>query len=132
MSTTMNRDVDAAPVDIETTRETVRLLLGPDDVPEALPAVPTGLDTLTMLLRGQLAVLIPEVEAKASRLPKGSIPRYCALACVGEAAGKLRLGDGGTPAVRVAVARKLARSAKALCDHYDGLDGEAAPEGRKP
>ncbi|ARP73876.1 hypothetical protein LK07_09280 [Streptomyces pluripotens] len=126
----MNHDSATVPVDIETARAIVRLLLGPDDAPELLPPAPSEVGTLTTLLRGQLALLIPEVEAKASRLSKQSIPRYCALACIGEAVRKLRLGDGDTPAVRVAVARKLARSAKALCDHYDKLDGGAASQSK--
>jgi Family of unknown function (DUF6415) len=117
---------DTGLVRIATMRETAALLLGPDDGPEGLPPVPKELDTLTATLRGHLGLLIPEVAAKAGRLPKNSVPRYCALACVGEANRKLRVGDGCTPRVRVAVARKLARSVKALCDHYEKLDGEAS------
>ncbi|MGW1051101.1 DUF6415 family natural product biosynthesis protein [Streptomyces sp. NPDC001118] len=83
-----------------------------------------GFLQLTAMLRGHLELLIPGVEAKARRLPKESVPRYCALACVGEATRKLRLGDGCTPPVRVAVARKLARCVKALCDHYENLRAE--------
>ncbi|MER5548081.1 DUF6415 family natural product biosynthesis protein [Streptomyces sp. NPDC002589] len=112
------------PLDIGTIRETAAILLGPDDAPDVLPPAPCELDTLTAMLRGHLELLIPGVEAKARRLPKESVPRYCALACVGEATRKLRLGDGCTPPVRVAVARKLARCVKALCDHYENLRAE--------
>ncbi|MGW2643474.1 DUF6415 family natural product biosynthesis protein [Streptomyces sp. NPDC001393] len=131
MSTAVKQDNDMGMVDIATMRETAALLLGPDDGPDTLPPVPTELDTLTTMLRGHLAQLIPEVEAKARRLPKNSVRRYCAVACVDEANRKLRVGDGCTPAVRVAVARKLARSLNALCRHYELLDCQA-PTGEQP
>ncbi|MFF1279903.1 DUF6415 family natural product biosynthesis protein [Streptomyces sp. NPDC058299] len=124
MNATTKPGSDTAPVDIATMRETAAKLLGPDDRSEALPPVPEELALFTSMLRGHLALLIPEVQAKAGQLPKDCIPRYCALACVGEAGRKLRVGDGCTPAVRVSVARKLARSVNALCDHYEKLDGE--------
>lgn len=82
------------------------------------------LDTLALTLRGHMQVLIPEVEASAGRQSKDSIPRYCALVCVGEARRKLRLGNGETLPARVAVAQKLARCVIALCDHYENLSGE--------
>ncbi|MFF4039674.1 DUF6415 family natural product biosynthesis protein [Streptomyces sp. NPDC001816] len=112
------------PLDIGTIRETAAILLGPDDAPDAVPPAPGELDTLTAMLRGHMELLIPKVAAKAGRLPRDSVPRYCALACVGEARRKQRLGDGCMPPVRVAVARKLARCVKALCDHYENLDAE--------
>ncbi|MEU7305360.1 DUF6415 family natural product biosynthesis protein [Streptomyces sp. NPDC007206] len=125
MSTAVMQDHDTGPVDIETMRETAALLLGPDDGPDALPPAAAELDVLTAMLRGHLALLIPEVEAKAGRLPKDRVRRYCALACVDEANRKLRVGDGCTPAARVAVARKLARSVNAMCRHYQLLHGQA-------
>ncbi|MER6059854.1 DUF6415 family natural product biosynthesis protein [Streptomyces sp. NPDC001792] len=125
MNTTVHHDTDTDLVDVETMRETAALLLGPDDGPDALPPNPTELHMVTTMLRGHLALLIPEVEARAGRLPKDSAPRYTALACVGEARRKLGVGDGCTPAVRVAVARKLARCLSALCHHYERLDGHA-------
>ncbi|KUL40864.1 DUF6415 family natural product biosynthesis protein [Streptomyces regalis] len=104
------------PVDIETMRATVRRTL--------TEAPPTGqLDTLALTLRGHIELLVPEVEAAAGRQPRDSVPRYCALACVSEARRKLRIGDGSTLPARVAVAQKLARSANALCDHYQNLNG---------
>jgi hypothetical protein len=120
-----------APVDIATMRETAAKLLGPDDGPDALPPAPEELATLTAILRGHLELLIPEVEAKAGRLPKESPARYCARACVGEARRKLGVGDGSTPAVRVSVARKLARCVNALCRHYEELHGQA-PTAEQP
>ncbi len=102
------------PVDIGTMRATARCALT-----ETLSE--DDLDTLTLTLRGHMQLLVPEVEAIAEREPKDSAPRYCARACVAEARRKLRIGDGCTPAVRVAVAQRLARSVNALCDHYENL-----------
>ncbi|MCX4699536.1 DUF6415 family natural product biosynthesis protein [Streptomyces sp. NBC_01373] len=106
-------------MDIATMRQSSRCLLAEDTAPPAGDA----LDTLAVLLRDHIGQLIPEVEAATLGLPKDDIPRACALACVGEARMRLRLGDGDTDAVRLAVAVKLARSVRALCDHYENLDG---------
>ncbi|MFD8391107.1 DUF6415 family natural product biosynthesis protein [Streptomyces sp. NPDC059680] len=131
MSTAVRQDHDTGPASIEAMRETAALLLGPDDGPDAPPPVAAELDALAAMLRGHLALLIPEVEVKAGRLPRDSVRRYCALACVEEANRKLRVGDGCTPAVRVAVARKLARCLNALCRHYEVLDSQV-PAGEQP
>ncbi|NEB14216.1 hypothetical protein G3I32_36235 [Streptomyces coelicoflavus] len=110
----------SCPPDVTVMRETVRLLLAPD---AAVPP-PAELDALTGLLRGHLAVLAPDVAALAARLPEDDVPRYCALACVGEAGGKLRAGPGTGKDAAVRYARKLARSLAALCDHYDSLTAQ--------
>jgi hypothetical protein len=110
-----------APPDIATMRDAVNRLLDPDAVPEALPPAPGELETLTIQLRGHLALLMPEVEQTAQRLPKNDIPRYCALACLGEARGKLRAQPSPTPHGPLAYARRLARVLNALCDHYEQL-----------
>lgn len=107
------------PVDIATMRQSARCLLAEDPAPPADDA----LGVLAVLLRDHIVQLIPEVEAATLRLPQDDIPRACALACVGEARMRLRLGDGDTGAVRLAVAVKLARSVRALCDHHENLDG---------
>ncbi|MFG2120756.1 DUF6415 family natural product biosynthesis protein [Streptomyces sp. NPDC048710] len=124
MSATVESSNATQPVDIATMPSTAAMLLGPDDAPEALLPGPEELDTLTVMLRDHLELLIPEVERQAGQLPKKSTRRYCALACVGEARRKLRLGDGCTPPTRVAVVRKLARCVNALCDHYQNLRAE--------
>jgi hypothetical protein len=100
-------------------RETVQILLDPDAV--ALPPTADELETLTQLVRGHLELLIPEVEQSVRRLKKDSIPRYCALACVGEARGKLRAEPIRRFGVEVGYARRLARTLNALCDHYENL-----------
>jgi hypothetical protein len=108
---------DPAPPDIETMRESARLLLAED---VGLPVL-DDLDALVLALREHIQLLIPEVAKAAAREPKNSIPRYCALACLGEARNKLRLGSDGTLPIRLASARKLARVLNALCDHYENL-----------
>lgn len=95
-----------------------RLLVG-----DAIQPGPDELATLTLALRGHMELLTPEVEQVAEQLPMDDIPRYCALACVGEARGKLRAGQGPGADGGVAYARKLARSLNALCDHYENLNG---------
>jgi hypothetical protein len=112
-----------APPDIETMRDSARILLTEG---AEVPA-PDELDTLTVALRGHIQLLIPEVAAAAAREPKDSIPRYCALACIGEARNKLRLGSDGTPPIRLSAARKLARVLNALCDHHENLSQYPAP-----
>jgi hypothetical protein len=102
-------------------REIVDRLLDPDAAPEALPPAPAELETLTLQLRRHLELLLPEVEETAKRLPRSSIPRYCVLACVGEARERLRTEPTprfGGPAGH---ARRLARTLNALCDHYENL-----------
>lgn len=110
-----------APPDIATMRQAVDQLLDPDAVPEALPPTGDELNTLTLQLRGHLDLLMPEVEAVVQQLPKDDIPRYCALACLGEARGKLRAQPSPTAHGPVAYARRLARVLNALCDHYETL-----------
>ena len=108
---------DPAPPDIAAMRESARILLVED---VALPVL-DELDTLAVTLRGHIQLLVPEVAKAAAREPKNSIPRYCALACLGEARNKLRLGADGTLPIRLSSARKLARVLNALCDHYENL-----------
>ncbi|MEU3842899.1 DUF6415 family natural product biosynthesis protein [Streptomyces sp. NPDC028635] len=115
-----------APLDITTMRETAAQLLGQGDAPELLPPAPGNLETLTALLRGHLELMIPEVEKKAARLPKNSVPRYCALACVGEA--RRKLSEQATPRYggEPGHARRLARVLRALCEHYENTTGATA------
>jgi len=109
------------PPDIETMRDVIDRLLDPDAVPGTLPPVPPELDTLTLQLRGHLALLLPEVEETAKRLPLQSIARYGALVSVTEARERLRAEPtprfGGAPGY----ARRLARTLNALCNHWDAL-----------
>ncbi|MEV2226995.1 DUF6415 family natural product biosynthesis protein [Streptomyces phaeochromogenes] len=105
-------------------REAVNRLLDPDAVPEALPPADDELGTLVLQLRGHLAVIMPDVERTALKLPKNNIPRYCALACIGEARMKLGETLKPGPSAPVAHARRLARVLNALCDHFETLTGD--------
>lgn len=104
--------------DIVTMRATVRRLLAADIEPPA----PDELSTVVLLLRGHINALIPAVEMAARGLPKDDVPRACAMACIGEARMRLRMGDGDNEAVRLAVAVRLARSVNALADHLGNLN----------
>ncbi|MGW1039314.1 DUF6415 family natural product biosynthesis protein [Streptomyces sp. NPDC002547] len=108
---------------VETMRQTAGKLLAPHAAPDALPPTATELETLTLEVRGHLALLMPEVEEAAGRLPSESIPRYCALACIGEARQKLGEQPSPAPGGAAAHARRLARSLNALVDHYESLSG---------
>ena len=73
-----------------------------------------------------MELLAPEVETIAGRPPKNHIPRHRALACVGEARGKLRASPSPGPESEAVYARKLARSLNALCGHWENLHRPAA------
>ncbi|WP_330301585.1 MULTISPECIES: DUF6415 family natural product biosynthesis protein [unclassified Streptomyces] len=108
-----------SPPDIATMRECARhLLAGGTKEPAA-----DELETLTLQLRGHIELLIPEVQTKADRMPEDDIPRYCALACIGEARGKLKVHPRPGRAPGLAHARRLARVVNALCDHHENLIG---------
>lgn len=117
--TTIGAESGASAVDVLVMRQTIALVLPAED------ELPPGLDidTLTTVLRGHMALIVPEVETKALALHKEDIPRYCALACVGEANSKLRARAGRGAYAALVFARKLARSLAALCDHYETLTG---------
>ncbi|MDQ0934769.1 DUF6415 family natural product biosynthesis protein [Streptomyces turgidiscabies] len=110
---------DSRPPNAQVMRASALRLLSQD----AEPPAADELATLTMMLREHMELLIPEVAVIAGRLPEDNIPRYCALACVGEARGKLRVGPGPGAGGDVEYTRKLARSLNALCDHWENLGG---------
>jgi hypothetical protein len=84
---------------------------------EELPS--REVEKLAFCLRSHVGLIVREVEPAALALPDDSVPRICALSCVGEA--RLRLGAelGRSLPALLAQARGLARSARALCDHYE-------------
>lgn len=108
------------PVDVDTMRACVRRLLAEN----AAPVDADEAEMLQLQLRGHIGLLIPEVEKRAAKLPYDSIPRYCALACIGEARRKLQLRSGTAPGQAEALARRLARVVGALCDHYENLSAK--------
>ncbi|MEU9569970.1 DUF6415 family natural product biosynthesis protein [Streptomyces massasporeus] len=79
-------------------------------------------------LHALLVVIVPEVELAALALPEDSVPRACALHCVGDARTRISMDPGRTPAARIAQARRLARSVHVLCDHYENGDHQC-PKG---
>jgi len=79
------------------------------------------LEELQDTFREHIKALIPAVRACAYVLPQRSADRAAALAGIGEAELRLRLGNGDTDCVRGAVAVRLARSVKALCGHYERM-----------
>jgi hypothetical protein len=114
---TMPAAAEHRPLDIETMRASAHRLLTDDAERPSLEDI----ETLTITLRGHLELLAPEVESAALKLPTDSVPRYCALACVGDAHGKLRAAAGPGVSGAVAYALRLARTLSALCDHYESL-----------
>ncbi|MFI9580622.1 DUF6415 family natural product biosynthesis protein [Streptomyces sp. NPDC052236] len=111
-------DADSLPLDRETMRTATARLLAPDAEPPSYDE----LETLRLLYRGNIMLLIPEVEKAAQGLSKDDAPHACAMACIGE--GRIRLGlrpGAGLPA-QIAHAQHLARSVNALLDHLESLE----------
>ncbi|MFI6661529.1 DUF6415 family natural product biosynthesis protein [Streptomyces sp. NPDC050523] len=113
--------LEEAPVDLETMRASVRLLLDPDAAPEALPPTGAQLDALTATLRGHIQLLAPEVQQAARQLTAGSIARHSVLGCVWEANSRLEAEPCRRYGGRVGYARRLARALNALVDHHEQL-----------
>ncbi|NUP65417.1 MAG: hypothetical protein HOW71_24975 [Nonomuraea sp.] len=114
--------LDERPPDLDAMRATARRLLGPDGAPDALPPAADEVNTLTLGMRGQLELLIPDLERAVGGRPT-NIAQYCALACIGEARGKLSVQPRPGYEYAVAYARRLARVLNALADHYERLAG---------
>ncbi|MEU5894522.1 DUF6415 family natural product biosynthesis protein [Streptomyces sp. NPDC047461] len=119
-------DQSRMPPDIATMRAIVDRLLGPDAAPGTLPPAPDEIGTLTLQLRGHLELLLPEVEESAQKLPRASLPRYCALACTGEARERLRTQPAPRYGGPAGHARRLARTLNTLCDHWEALTESTA------
>lgn len=113
-------DRDRLPPDIEMMRVTADRLLDPDAAPGVLPPSAAEVDILIQLMRGQLELLIPDIQRVTGEHPK-NVAHYCALACVGEARERLRLEPGSGRDRAVAYGRRLARVLNALCDHYENI-----------
>ncbi|MGW3650968.1 DUF6415 family natural product biosynthesis protein [Streptomyces sp. NPDC000878] len=114
------------PVDIETMRTSARRLFTPDaEVPSTEEM--EELETLTLTLRGHLALIIPEVErVAAGRGDDDDMPRVCARTAVAESRRKLNIEPRPGPSSHLAYARRLSRSLIALCDHYEQLSSRAS------
>lgn len=114
-------ELEELPPDIAGMRSLTRRLLGEDGQPETLAEV----ETITLQLRGYAQLLIPEVQKRVARRPKDDIPKYCALACIGEAHGKLSITPRPGIHAGSAYGRRLARVVNALADHYENLGAKA-------
>ena len=117
MNATCRPENDALPLDLETMRSTALRFLAEAEQPFA----PGELEIRTLLLRGHAMLLISEVTSAAENLPRDDVPRACALACIGEANMRLKLQAHPGLDTRMAHAQRLARSVRALCDHYESL-----------
>lgn len=115
------------PVDIGTMRTSACTVLAPD---AQAPSAPE-LGTLTLLLTGHLALIIPELERLAAgQGDDDDMPRVCARMTISESRRKLGIAPGPGPSAQLAYARCLSRSLNALCDHYEKLCGACPEAGR--
>jgi hypothetical protein len=121
VSSVAQNDPGVHPVNVKLMRETAALLLDPDGAPEILPPATQDLSVLTDMMRGHLALLVPEVEAAARALGKGSIPRYTALGCVWEARSRMEAEPSTRTGGSAAHARRMARVLVDLCNQYETL-----------
>ncbi|MFJ5306143.1 DUF6415 family natural product biosynthesis protein [Streptomyces sp. NPDC088350] len=107
------------PPDIETMRATAHRAL-------ALAAPPTATDVTLLIeqLRGQVELMVTEVEPLAAQ-HAATMTGALATVCVGEGRRKLAAGADIRPlaSARLAYARRLARVLFALCDHHRNLSG---------
>ena len=103
------------PVDTVTMHATTALVL---DENAELPTA-DELNNLTLLYRGHLMLLIPEVEKAGLGLPEGETVGRGVRAGVAEARSRLDLEAGPTLPARVAHAQRLARSVICLLGHLE-------------
>ncbi|WP_250301148.1 DUF6415 family natural product biosynthesis protein [Streptomyces sp. NBC_01387] len=104
-------------MDLETMRAVADRLLALEEAPST-----DDLLTLVMMLRGFLALLIPEVRALAAGRPVDDVWRAAAQAGIGEARRRLNHTTGHRAPVLLAEAQRLSRSVLALCTHLENLE----------
>ncbi|MFH9005443.1 DUF6415 family natural product biosynthesis protein [Streptomyces afghaniensis] len=109
---------EGVPLDLETMRACANRMLA-DNADKLSPDV---LETLMLQLRGHLVLAVSDVERGVQALPEDSVARVCALFCIGEARLRLSAQPSRTPSARTAHTQRLARSVRALCDHYENDD----------
>ena len=119
------------PFDIETMRASAHILLGPD---AETPSV-QDLETLTLMLKGHLALIVPEVGRAASARDGDDTfgradARVDARMAVVATRNKLRFTPSPGLSAHIAYARRLSRSLNALCDHYETLRGVSSGAGQ--
>ncbi|MEU4484625.1 DUF6415 family natural product biosynthesis protein [Streptomyces purpurascens] len=83
------------------------------------------LETIILLLRGMIMVLIPEVEKGLAEHPKNHTPSICARAGITEARTRAHIVPGSDIPQLVGHAQRLARGVLALIRHHRKLGGTA-------
>ena len=119
---TATAELTEPPVDIATMRASARRLLAEDAEPVPADEVPVLISTL----RGHLQLIVPEVEASATRKPEDptmTIPAACALVAAADVRRMLDIAPRPGYGSAVVHARRLARRVNAMCDHYENLAG---------
>ena len=86
------------------------------------------LETIIILLRGMIMVLIPEVENDVAQYPKNHCPAIGARAGIQEARNKSHVIPGSSIPQLIGHAQKLARCVLALIRHHETLGGGAPRE----
>lgn len=112
-------EADCPPPNTRAMRVSALLILASEEPEKHYEGV--ELEKLQDVFRKHIRALIPAVRACAYVLPQRSADRAAALAGIGEAEIRLRLGNGDTDCLRSAVAVRLARSVKTLCGHYERM-----------
>ncbi|WP_371792871.1 DUF6415 family natural product biosynthesis protein [Streptomyces sp. NBC_01471] len=112
---------DLRPLDFETMRAIANRLLAQG---QALSA--DDLLTEIMMLRGQLAVLVPAVSELAGTRPVDDVWRDAAQECVGTARRRITHTTGYTVPVLLTEIQGLARSVLALGTHLRNLAADDA------
>jgi hypothetical protein len=115
------------PLDVETMRASASRLLAPD---AGVPSV-EELHTLMLMLKGHLALIIPEVgRAASARRGDDTLTRVDARMAISETCRKLRIKPSPGLSAHLAYARRLSRSLNALCNHYEKLCGACPQAGQ--
>ena len=107
------------PVDIETIKSSAQEVI----TDGAKIDDPDELETIIILLRGMIMVLIPEVESDLAQHPKNHTPTIGARAGIQEARNKAHVVPGSSIPQLVGHAQKLARCVLGLIRHHENLSG---------
>ncbi|MGW6738641.1 DUF6415 family natural product biosynthesis protein [Streptomyces sp. NPDC055013] len=118
MNGTADRTTESQPADIETMRRTAQEVISAG----ALIEDSDELETMILLLRGMVMVLVPDVEAATGHYAKNHTPAICARAGVQEARTRIYADPGTTVPQLVGHAQRLARCVLALIRHYGALE----------